>query len=294
MNNFENFLAVDWSGAKTPKASGVIAAAQASRKDNTLTLLPGQLSRQDVAKLIEFKLNEGKRCLVGIDCNFGYAESIGISQFGPDYTFRDLWREVEKSSDGLNDVYATGVWTPPEYSRAFWTSGKHQGFELEKRITETQCGVQGYGYPESPFKMIGPKQVGKGGLAGMRFVHHLKKLHGDQVAIWPFETDILDTAQIVITEIYPRLFLKMAGHGSGKVTDPRDLETILGFFGAGPLNLKLTASGAFSDHQSDALISGAGMRYLCGGGASLPEDIATPKKMSSQMAEREGWIFGVK
>ena len=160
------------------------------------------------------------------------------------------------------------------------------GFAMPRRVTEQVCGDSGYGWPESPFKLIGPKQVGKGGLAGMRLVHDLKAHLSDRLAVWPFDADN-DGCAIVITEIYPRQFLKRAGHGNAKIRDLAGLNRVLAAMGSKPYK----DPDAFSDHDADALISAAGLRMMCGTAKTVPEAIATPKA-PRQTLEREGWIFG--
>lgn len=293
MRNFEQFIAVDWSGAKAPKSGKSIAVAQAHKQTKSVTMPPppdgGNWSRQDVADLIGEVVRRQERTLIGVDCNFGYAAEVGRQQLGPSYSYQDLWRAVEQTSADQADFYAEGFWTDDRYKKAFWISGEQNGFVLPRRKTEEACGTQGYGFPESPFKMIGPKQVGKGGLAGMRMAHYLKSRYGDRVCVWPFEHMDADKAWVVITEIYPRLFLSMAGHGIKKVTQRDELERVLKFFETTAPDIE-----SFSDHDSDALISTAGLRHLCGNGLEIPEHLSGPCGMTGDAARCEGWIFGVR
>lgn len=293
MENFDQFIAVDWSGAKAPKSGKSIAVAKAQRQSKDISMLAppdgGSWSRQDVADLIGRYINEGTRTLAGVDCNFGYAVEVGRQQFGSCCSYQHLWQTVEETSKTLDDFYAGGFWTHDHFKKYFWTSGKQNGFTLPRRQTENTCGAQGFGYPESPFKMIGPKQVGKGGLAGMRLAHYLKSGYGDRVCVWPFEQNKADQASVVVTEIYPRLFLRMAGHGVKKVTRREDLESVLGRFDSHAPELE-----KFSDHDSDAMISAAGLRYLCGAGKTVPNHYSAPDNMTRQAVQCEGWIFGVR
>ena len=199
MRKFDTFIAIDWSGAKSPEKTGAIAAATCHANDtDTISVTTENLRRGDIAHLLEHCLSRGGRTLVGIDCNFGYAAEIGDRQFGPGWDFTTLWREVDDHSRDLPDFYAKGFWTSAKYRSFFWTSGKQNGFKLPRRRTEQECGNQGYSFPESPFKLIGPKQVGKGGLAGMRLARYIKNRHGGQIAVWPFEMAQFDNAKIVI------------------------------------------------------------------------------------------------
>lgn len=44
----------------------------------------------------------------------------------------------------------------------------------------------------------------------MRLIHALKKKLGKSIAVFPFDQNY-DDAKVVIIEIYPRLFIKLAG-----------------------------------------------------------------------------------
>lgn len=45
--------------------------------------------------------------------------------------------------------------------------------------------------------------------------------------------------------------------------------------------------------KSIALVSAAGLRYICGMKSKLPDKIAYPPPMSRDAKQVEGWIFGV-
>lgn len=253
------------------------------------TLIPGPWSRKKVAQWIIDHAKTAKRTLIGIDCNFGYAQSIGEQQFGPNYTYLDLWNAVEAANQNEPNFFAGGYWQHPHHQKYFWTQGTMpKDFAMPKRLTETVCGECGYGWPESPFKLIGAKQVGKGGLAGMRMAHYLRKHLGYRLSMWPFE-DNIDQAHIVMTEIYPRQFLKRIGHGNEKIRTVSDLNTALIKLDSKPAQNSMDVS----DHDTDALVSAAGLRKLCGPDSLVPENIAWPSMLDQMRARTEGWIFGV-
>lgn len=288
MKNFDRFIGIDWSGAKSPVETKSIAVSLAERGKSAPKILEGPWSRVRVASFLADCVRANKRALVGIDCNFGYSEIVGERQFGKDYAARHLWAAVEGANIGAANFFAGGYWAHGKYGACFWREGAMpKGFSMPRRLTEQACGKNGLGWPESPFKLIGAKQVGKGGLAGMRLVHHLKQELGRCVAVWPFERDC-DDAVLVITEIYPRLFLRMAGHGNRKIRTADALDTALVALESAPVGGKTP----FSDHQADAVISAAGLRLLCGRGKTVPENIASPS-VPRKTLEREGWIFGV-
>ncbi|MFP4314165.1 MAG: hypothetical protein ACLFR0_07545 [Alphaproteobacteria bacterium] len=293
MKNFERFIGIDWSGAKTPIHTKTVAVAECAKGVEPPNLIapitPKGWSRADVSKWIKNLTLSSKRILIGIDANFGYAQEIAQAQFGNNVSYLDVWREVEKTCAATPNYFAQGFWeTWPQY---FWSEGKKPAhITLPRRMVENACGQAGLGWPESPFKLIGPKQVGKGGLAVMRMAYDLKKELGDKICIWPFEHEIADSAQIVISEIYPRQFLKRSGHGNAKITTLPQLNTALSYFQTKPIK----DMADISDHDSDALISAAGLRWLCGREEFIPRALHYPALAPDQRSSRvEGWIFGV-
>jgi len=289
LKNFDRFIGIDWTGAKSPIISKSIAVSECLRGQYAPKLITQKWSRQLVADYIENLLNQNERILIGIDCNFGYASDIIDRQIGQGKTAPDLWAEVEKKCVGTPNFFAGDFCKHEKYASYFWTSGKMpNGLQMPQRQTEKQCSVQGYGHPESPLKMIGAKQVGKGGLSGMRMAHTLKQKHGDKIAIWPFDDiDICNQANIVVTEIYPRQFIKRAEFGNKKIRIIDDLNDALKILNAEPLkNQKVT------DHDTDAIISAVGLRYLCGDDDVPPPALFQPHANQLNL-KQEGWIFGV-
>jgi hypothetical protein len=295
MRNFDRFIGIDWSGALSPVHTRAISVAQCTQASPVQPVQPPHKnkywSRAAVGDFIKnLASRSNNRTLIGIDANFGYAGEIVQEQFGADANHLDIWSAVENASLGAPNYFAGGYWQScPNY---FWTEGKmSSAMRFPKRHTELACGNAGFGWPESPFKLIGAKQVGKGGLAAMRLALNLKRACGDLVCIWPFEHQIADKARVVITEIYPRQFLMRCGHGLTKIRNARDLETALTYFGASAEIIH-----NFSDHDADAIVSAAGLRWLCGKGETIPDDLAYPAlalAARGKCSTAEGWIFGV-
>ena len=293
MKNFDQFVGIDWSGAKAPVFTKSIAVAVCKQGNEAPALVKGPKnglwSREAVGQWILDILKTSKRTFIGIDANFGYAQAIGEVQFGKSYNYKDLWSDVEARSKGDGNFLAKGYWEAwPQY---FWTEGKQPAhITLPKRLTETTCGEAGLGWPESPFKLLGPKQVGKGGLAAMRMVHYFKRQAGDKICIWPFEKAIADASQIVISEIYPRQFLRRTNHGNAKVNSLKALNEVLRKQGSDTIK---NNTYRFNDHDADAIVSSSGVRALCGEGKTVPKSVSNPPMLDKKSAEQEGWIFGV-
>jgi hypothetical protein len=284
---FEQFVGIDWSGAKAPTKSYAVTLATCKNDDSAPSAILEKLSRHDVFLWISKQIRTNKKTLVGIDCNLGYAAHVAHAQLGESADYRMLWDSIELACADHDNFFAGNWWQNETYSQHFWQFGKQpEWFDLQRlrRITEHCAVKQGIGIPESPFKLIGAKQVGKGGLAGMRVMHALKTQFGDQVAIWPFEAELVDNATVVISENFPRLFIRKAGFGNAKVRSLDDLNAVLSFYQSAPY----TTNAELNDHLTDAIIASAGMRWVYNN--EQPLDI---NDMPAAARQIEGWIFGV-
>ncbi len=279
-------IAIDWSGARgTGHARSIGWASLNPVNQKHLHIETNPLSRTEIATRLLAEANGDGLTIAGIDANFSIAGSVIDTLCGPNAGASDLWHAVERAAKADAGFY--GAAFAENHPAFFWMSGKkptHLPSPLPQRATEIACGVAGLGYPESPFKLIGPKQVGKGGLAVMRLAHHLKQTAGDKVAVWPFEKPTART-KLIIGEIYPRLFWRQAGFGSAKVRDVTAINNGLKWYGLSGLKISL----ALSDHQSDAAISAAGLAWMIKkSGLAAFSTTALPAA-----ATREGWIMGL-
>ena len=317
IKNFADFIGIDWSGAniKPSKGNPALAVGHCQSGDGPPRLvLPengGAWTRQAIADFIFAFSRESpeRRVLIGIDCNFGYCHAVGVRQFGASYTSYDLWQAVEnaaaeKLGAESQDFYAGTYARHPVFGQAFWTKGPQPDWFIPEKLmrqTEKHCIAQSLGRPESPFKLIGAKQVGKGGLAGMRMVLFLKEQLGSDLCIWPFEKDTCGQARTVITEIFPRQFLVRAGFRQQKIHSAADFTDALYRLGVcadanqvSPLlsTLDFAQDRTISD-KTDALCAAVGLRMLCGQKDHVPVDLFHPPAMTRAAQLCEGWIFGV-
>lgn len=293
MIEFERFVAIDWSGAQHPVQTKSIAVAGCKvgkAAPQIITPPENRYWSRSAIKEWLIRLAQGNETiLIGIDCNFGYAESIAKLHFGTDYTAAEMWQRVESICQADSNLFAEKFWRHKNFSNYFWTEGtRPQGLTLERRLTELACTTAGYGSPESPFKLIGPKQVGKGGLAGMRLAAALSA--NQNISIWPFY--MRQNPKIVITEIYPRLFIRKAEAGMAKLKTLEDLNAALGKLNSLSIRpSQVSDQQTLSDHQTDALIAAAGLRQICQSGHAASA-FRLPRH-KAQTIKREGWIFGV-
>ncbi|MEM0909473.1 MAG: hypothetical protein AAGJ37_00775 [Pseudomonadota bacterium] len=285
---FDQYIGIDWSGALSPIRSDKIAVATCARTSSSHPIADDRsLSRTDVFNHILDLATTDRRTLVGIDCNLGYCYAVGKHQFGSQADYLKLWEAVETACDNQANFFAGPFWQVEENAGYFWTKGKQPSwFDLQtlRRKTEACAAERGLGIPESPFKLIGAKQVGKGGLAGMRMALKLKQTLGEQITFWPFEDVNAEKTKIVVTEIYPRLFIRYAGFGNAKIRDAEQLNTILQHYQLNPFGRLMK----LSDHLTDAIIASAGLRWFC-----QQRDMFTREKLPADAVQFEGWIFGV-
>jgi hypothetical protein len=79
--------------------------------------------------------------------------------------------------------------------------------------------------------------------------------------------------------------MRMAGHGSKKIRTAAELDRCLAALGSRPGAME---AAALSDHESDALVSAAGLRLIAGDAG-----VWSPPGLDDLARRAEGWIFGV-
>jgi hypothetical protein len=88
-----------------------------------------------------------------------------------------------------------------------------------------------------------------------------------------------------VVEIYTRIYLRRAGMAGTKLRSRAALNLALNGLGSPPARLRFEPN----DHQTDALVTAAGMRAL-----ALHEQRAfAPAALTPAIARTEGWTFGV-
>ncbi|WP_049975896.1 hypothetical protein [Azospirillum sp. B506] len=286
---FGRFIAIDWSGSVSKGYAG-IAVAECAAGDAAPRLVksPGKRwSRTAVFDWLRGELACGPT-LVGIDCAFSLPFTVAALGFpGRQASVFDLWDAVEEVCATESDFGGRSFLNHPLHGAGFWHGGPQPDwYQDPHRATEWACRADGLGHPQSPYKLIGPKQVGKAGLAGMRVLRALRAALPGRLAVWPFEDPA--PGQSVMVEIYPRLFLQHTGFGQRKIRDGGEMDEALRRLGSHPLE----RAGMVSDHDSDALVSAAGLRWL----AATPQTWVrawAPPGLDDTARRQEGWIFGV-
>jgi len=279
---FESYVAIDWSGAKGRRHKG-IAIAEARGDAAPRLIRPGHIwSREEVRHWL-LKRAAKEPTLFGFD--FSAAPPlIERGEYLPGEpevpkTAREFWAYVDRLSE--DDDLGAASFLEIAHRRHFYfgiADGVKARF-MHFRQCDARLNAQGGRKIASAYDAIGAAQVAKASFSGMRSLHHLD----GKVAIWPM--DPLPESGSVVVEIYTRIYLRRAGMTGVKLRSRADLNRALKGLGSPSARLRFEPN----DHQTDALVTAAGMRQLV-----LTEPRAfDPEGLTPHIAETEGWTFGV-
>jgi len=280
--HFDAYVAIDWSGAKGRRHKG-IAIAEARGEAAPRLVRPGDVwSREEVlAWLIKRAAKEPT--LFGFDFSFA-PPLIERGEYLPGEpkvpkTAREFWAYVDSRCD--DDDLGAASFLETAHRRHFYfgiADGVKAGF-MHFRRCDARLNAQGGRKTASAYDAIGAAQVAKASFAGMRFLHRLD----GKVAIWPM--DPLPEGGSAVVEIYTRIYLRRAGMSGTKLRTLAALNLALEGLGSPPVRLRFVPN----DHQTDALVTAAGMRAL----ASQEPRAFDPEALTPDIARTEGWTFGV-
>ena len=280
--DFAAFFAIDWSGAKGRRHKG-IAIAEARGESAPRLVRPGHVwSREEVADwLVRQAAKEPS--LFGFD--FSFAPPIherGEYLPGEPHvprTAREFWAYVESRCD--DEDLGAASFLEQAHRRHFYfgiADGVKSEF-MHFRQCDARLNEQGGRKTASAYDAIGAAQVAKASFSGMRLLHRID----GEVAIFPM--DPLPTGGSAVVEIYTRIYLRRAGMDGRKLRTRAALNQALTGLGSPPARLRFEPD----DHQTDALVTAAGMRALALG---EPRAFA-PEGLTPRLALTEGWTFGV-
>ena len=282
MSQFEAYVAIDWSGAKGRRHKG-IAIAEARGGAAPRLIRPDHVwSRQDVLRwLLQRAAKEPT--LFGFDFSFAppIVERGEYLPGEPDVprTAREFWAYVDKLS--TDEDLGAASFLEEVHRRHFYfgiADGVKAGF-MHFRQCDARLNAQGGRKTASAYDAIGAAQVAKASFSGMRFLHRLD----GKIAIWPM--DALPAHGSAVVEIYTRIYLRRAGMSGAKLRSRSELNHALNALGSPPSHLRFEPS----DHQTDALVTAAGMRQL----ARDEPRAFDPEGLTPHIARTEGWTFGV-
>ena len=281
-DRFASHVAIDWSGAKGRRHKG-IAIAEARGDAPPRLVRPGHVwSREEVLHWL-LKRAAKEPTLFGFD--FSFAPPIvekGEYLIGePDVpkTAREFWAYVDGACD--DEDLGAASFLEIAHRRHFYfgiADGVKADF-VRFRQCDARLNAQGGRKTASAYDAIGAAQVAKASFSGMRLLHQLD----GKVAIFPM--DSLPERGSAVVEIYTRIYLRRAGMSGTKLRTRAALNAALEGLGSKPVRLRFEPN----DHQTDALVTAAGMRALA---EEEPRAFA-PEGLTPDIARTEGWTFGV-
>jgi hypothetical protein len=283
MARFERFAAIDWSGAKGKRHKGIAVATAAVGEAPPRLVRPGHVwSRSEVLDWLLAAAGEAPT-LFGFDFSFAppIAERGEYLPGEPDVpsTARDFWAYVDRRSE--DEDLGAASFLERAHRRHFYfgiADGEKARF-MHFRRCDARLNALGGRKTASAYDAIGAAQVAKASFSGMRLLHRLD----GRVAIWPM--DALPEQDSAVVEIYTRIYLRRAGLSGAKLRSRSELDRALAGLGSRPARLRFEPN----DHQTDALVTAAGMRALA---ASEPRAFA-PEGLTPELARSEGWTFGI-
>ncbi|MBA2635630.1 MAG: hypothetical protein H0U83_02910 [Sphingomonas sp.] len=279
---FAAYVAIDWSGAKGRRHKG-IAIAEARGDLAPRLVRPGYVwSREQVLVwLLEQAAKEPT--LFGFDFSFA-PPLIERGEYLPGEpgvpgTAREFWAYVDDKCD--DDDLGAASFLEQAHRKHFYfgiADGVKSDF-VRFRQCDRILNAQGGRKTASAYDAIGAAQVAKASFSGMRL---LRQIDG-KVAIWPM--DARPDGGSAVVEIYTRIYLRRAGMPGSKLRTRGELNQALAGLGSKPARLRFEPD----DHQTDALVTAAGMRAL-----ALAEPRAfAPEGLTPAIARTEGWTFGI-
>ena len=286
MTRFTRFAAIDWSGEAVARPRGLaVAVTDAGSGAPEPVLLDGGWSRAALGEWIAAQADEDM--VIGLDLSPAFP-FLDAGHFFPGWSAsprvaRALWALVEELAAPDLHLGCNSFLAHEEVSRHFRQRGQlgdlHPPGRGRLRVCEQGQREQGLS-PYSCFNLVGAAQVGKSSLTGMRMLHRI----AGRVPVWPF--DPLPRRGAVVVEIYTALAARAAGvrAGRSKLRDPAALDTALAGLGCAahaPL-------ARFDDHITDAIVTAAWLRQ-----AANRAELWRPTGLTPQIAQTEGWTFGV-
>jgi hypothetical protein len=279
---FAAYVAIDWSGAKGRRHKG-IAIAEARGQAAPRLIRPGHIwSREEV---LGWLLGRAAKEPTVFGFDFSFAPPIVekgeylLGEPGVPTTAREFWAYVDDKSD--DEDLGAASFLEVAHRRHFYfgiADGVKADF-VRFRQCDARLNAQGGRKTASAYDAIGAAQVAKASFAGMRL---LRRLDG-KVAIWPM--DPLAEHGSAVVEIYTRIYLRRAGMTGKKLRSRAAVNLALEGLGSKPVRLGFEPS----DHQTDALVTAAGMRLL----ATTEPRAFDPRGLTPEIARAEGWTFGV-
>jgi hypothetical protein len=298
LKSFDRFVAIDWSGAAGEYQAGIQVAEIDTETKRLRLIRPPRGSHWSRERILEFitRANDG-RTLVGFDFAFSLPWNRDLQSlpvcFGGLSGARALWTFIDDFCNGSTFLHAGPIWLSAESPFRpfikFWSrASQYEGDLFDGgQLRRTEIAAQAYGLrPQSVYRLAG-HQVGAGSFAGMRLLNRIARAQSADIAIWPFNE--IETAKVVIAEIYPTAFYRLADH-----TRPTPRHVTTDAHAAIAVDVLRSFDARYREQipasidAIDALISAAAMMRL----SQCPALLASFD--DPEISGNEGWIFGVR
>ena len=278
--NFTRTVAIDWSGAKGKRHKG-IAIAEARAGAPPRLVRPSHVWSR--AEVLDWLVAEAAKepTLFGFD--FSFAPPLierGSYLPGEDVpdNAREFWAYVDRRCEDEDLGAASFLETAHRKHFYFGIADGTKADFVHFRQCDQRLNELGGRKTASAYDAIGAAQVAKASFSGMRLLHRLD----GRVAIWPMDNVL--AAHSAVVEIYTRIYIRNAGLSGKKIRTTAELNVALVALGSLLVNLRTTPT----DHQTDALVTAAGML------AHLANRHAfDPTGLTPHIARSEGWTFGI-
>ena len=281
--HFERFAAIDWSGAKGKKHKGIALAICGAGSAAPRLVRPEHVwSRRAVLDWLVAAAAEAPT-LFGFD--FSFAPPIAArgeylpGEPGIPSEAKAFWAYVDRVSDDEDLGAASFLELAHRRHFYFGAADGTKADYMHFRQCDARLNALGGRKTASAYDAIGAAQVAKASFSGMRLLHALD----GRVPIWPMD-DLPERGSAVV-EIYTRIYLRRAGLSGTKLRSRAALNRALTGLGSAPARLRFEPN----DHQTDAMVTAAGMRAL----AAQEPDAFAPPGLTPALARTEGWTFGV-
>ncbi len=278
---FAATVAIDWSGAKGRRHKG-IAVAEARGEEAPRLVRPDHVWSR--AEVLEWLIDRAaaEPTLFGFDFSFAppFVERGAYlpGEANVPSEARAFWAYVDRHAP---DEDLGAVSFLEQVHRRHFYFGIADGVKADFvrfRRCDAALNAAGGRKTASAYDAIGAAQVAKASFSGMRLLHHL----GGRVAVWPM--DELRPGKSAVVEIYTRIYIRSAGLPGNKIRTGAELDVALIALSSKPACLEHVPT----DHQTDALITAAGMRAHLANPAAF-----APAGLTAEIARTEGWTFGV-
>jgi hypothetical protein len=282
VRRFASFVGIDWSGAKGGRHKG-IAIAEARGEAAPRLVRPNHVwSRVEVLDWL-LKRAAKEPTLFGFDFSFApplieRGEYL-LGEPGVPKSAREFWAYVDSRCHDVDLGAASFLEVAHRRHFYFGIADGVKADFVRFRQCDARLNAQGGRKTASAYDAIGAAQVAKASFAGMRLLHRLD----GKIAIWPM--DPLPEHGSAVVEIYTRIYLRRAGLTGVKLRSRADLNRALKGLGSPSARLRFEPN----DHQTDALVTAAGMRQL----AQTEPRAFDPEGLTPEIARSEGWTFGV-